>query len=146
MTPYRTCKHLSSSEAAYIAGLVDGEGTITLSRKHRNELRQLAITISSTEKPILDFVLRTAGIGKITDKRTYAAHHLPSFTYAVYNRQALSLLKQITPLLNSYKARRARLLLREYIDLTPRNGKYSDAMLERRTEFEKRLFAIGVEN
>jgi hypothetical protein len=36
---------LRTIDAAYIAGLIDGEGTITLSRKHRNENRQLAISI-----------------------------------------------------------------------------------------------------
>jgi hypothetical protein len=33
---------LSKTDAAYIAGLIDGEGTVTLTRKHRNENRQIA--------------------------------------------------------------------------------------------------------
>jgi hypothetical protein len=43
------CNDLSITGAAYIAGLIDGEGTVTLTRKHANENRQLAISISSTE-------------------------------------------------------------------------------------------------
>jgi len=70
------------------AELVDGEGTISLTRKHKNENRQLAISISNTEKQLLDFVKNAAGTGKITSKRASQSHHTPSFVYAVYNRQA----------------------------------------------------------
>ncbi len=55
---------LSDVDSAYIAGLIDGEGTITLTRKHRNENRQLAISISNTDKDLLEFVLLTIGAGK----------------------------------------------------------------------------------
>lgn len=49
MVTYRTVAELSKIEAAYVAGLIDGEGTVTLTRKHRNEYRQLAVTVSNTE-------------------------------------------------------------------------------------------------
>ena len=48
---YREVNSLSPVDAAYIAGLVDGEGTITLSRKHGGEGRQLVLSISNTERP-----------------------------------------------------------------------------------------------
>ncbi len=133
---------LSASDAAYLAGLIDGEGTITLTRKHKNENRQLAITIANTEKQLLDFCLNTIGVGKITRKRTEKNHHTASFTYAIYNRQALSLIEQILPYLRSYKANRAKLLLDKYISLTPRNGKYTTEQLIKRKNFEKQVLAI----
>ncbi len=40
MNTYKTTACLVPTEAAYIAGLIDGEGTITLTRKHRDENRQ----------------------------------------------------------------------------------------------------------
>jgi hypothetical protein len=135
-------KPLSAPEAAYIAGLIDGEGTITLTRKHRNENRQLAVTISNTEKGLLDYVLKTIGAGKITGKRTTREHHTPSFTYALYNRQALNLLKQIHPYLKTYKSGRSALILRDYLALTPRNGKYTDLQRRAREEFESTVLAI----
>ena len=104
---------------AYIAGLIDGEGTVTLTRKHRNENRQLSISISNTERMLLEYVHRTVAAGKITRNRTTKACHTPSYTYAIYNRQALSLLIQIQPYLQTYKARRAELIIRDYIALTP---------------------------
>jgi hypothetical protein len=128
-------------QAAYIAGLIDGEGTVTLTRKHKNENRQLCVSISSTERNLLEHVLQVTGMGKITGKKTSKSHHSPSFTYAVYNRQALSLLAHTLPYLKSYKRKRAELILAEYLEVTPRNGKYSSELMARKKDFEKRVLA-----
>jgi hypothetical protein len=40
---YREVRLLSVAEAAYLAGLIDGEGTVTLSRKHAGDMRQLGL-------------------------------------------------------------------------------------------------------
>ncbi len=130
-------KELSKPEAAYIAGHIDGEGTVTLTRKHRNENRQLCVSISNTERSLLEFVLSAIGAGKITGKRTTQAHHTPSYTYSIYNRQALSLLEQLSQYLKSYKSRRAAIIKQDYIALTPRNGKYSKKLLQQRKAFEE---------
>lgn len=133
---------LRLQDRAYIAGLIDGEGTITLVRKHRNENRQLAVSISNTDRRLLDFVFITIGAGKITNKRTTSAAHTLSFTYAIYNRQALRLLEQIHPYLRTYKADRCKLILRDYLLLTPRNGKYTDKQIRDRTRFEAEVLNI----
>jgi LAGLIDADG DNA endonuclease family protein len=133
---YREVNSLSAVDAAYVAGLVDGEGTIALSRKHANDGRQLVISISSTERPLLGFAREKIGAGKITSKRTAKAHHSPAFTYSIGNRQALTLLLQILPYLRSYKRQRAELVRDCYLRLTPRNGKYSPALLAARRRFE----------
>jgi hypothetical protein len=108
---YRAPRSLSACEAAYLAGLIDGEGTVALTRRHRSDNRQLVVSISSTESAILDHVLHVVGAGRITRKRTYRANHAQSFTYAIANRQALELLRQISPYLKSYKAARTALVL-----------------------------------
>jgi hypothetical protein len=135
-------KSINQSDAAYIAGLIDGEGTVTLTRKHANENRQLAITISNTERQLLEYTKQTVGAGKITNKRTTRSNHTPSYTYAVYNRQALTLLGQIRPYMRSYKATRAERILRDYLALTPRNGKYTPALRQAREEFETAVLKI----
>ena len=142
MTEPRVAARLSTADSAYIAGLVDGEGTITLVRKHKNENKQLALTISSTERPLLEFVLAATCVGKITGKRRYAAHHRPSYTYAVYNRQALQVLAQLEPYLLSYKKQRCLLALQRYTLVTPRNGKYTEEMHARRRTFEESFLAL----
>lgn len=142
MANYRTITKLSKEDAAYIAGLVDGEGTITLTRKHRNENRQICVSISSTEREMLEFVMEVTGIGKITGKKTTQKHHSPSFTFTTSNRQALGLLEQIFPHLQSYKKKRAALALKDYLRLTPRNGKYTPEITQERNAFIRSVLAL----
>ena len=52
MAAYREVRQLSAADAAYLAGLIDGEGTVTLSRKHAGDMRQLVVSISNTESAI----------------------------------------------------------------------------------------------
>lgn len=142
MAIYKTTKQLTPPIAAYIAGLIDGEGTVTLCRKHKNENRQLAVSISSTEKYLLEYVLEVVGTGKITKKKTVKMNHSPSFNYAIYNRQALSLLEQISPYLQTYKKYRSQLIIKDYLRLTPRNGKYSEDLRSAKQDFEIQVLNI----
>jgi hypothetical protein len=133
---------LSECDAAYLAGLVDADGTVTVTRKHRNENRHPALSISNTDIDLLKFVSEKVGAGKITSKRVVHQNHTPSFAYVVYNRQALNLIKQIQPFLQTYKAKRAELIIRNYLALTPRNGKYNKNMLLARKSFEEEVLLI----
>ncbi|MDQ1243138.1 MAG: hypothetical protein QG550_2390, partial [Pseudomonadota bacterium] len=84
----KAVRQLTPEEAAYLAGLIDGEGTITLTRRHANERRQLVLSISSTERALVEWSLTRIGVGKITGKRTSPAAHAPGLTYTVSNQQA----------------------------------------------------------
>lgn len=53
-------RELSEAEAAYVAGIIDGEGTITLTRTHRGEGRRPVVSISSTELPLLQYTYTSA--------------------------------------------------------------------------------------
>ena len=139
---YQAVNKLAPRDAGYLAGLIDGEGTVTLSRRNLNKHRALVITISSTEMSILKYVQKITGVGKITNKRITKANHTPSFTYQVANRQALDILKQTADFFRSYKRDRARLAVQDYIRLTPRNGRYSPAQLQERTKFIEKFLAI----
>ena len=142
MSNYRQFKPLSRTDAAYVAGLIDGEGTVTLTRKHKNENRQVCVSIASTEIELLDFVLDVTGVGKITNKKASKSLHSHSYAYAVYNRHALTLLDVTLPYLKSYKKERAALILRDYLAVTPRNGKYTAEILARKKTFEQTVLAI----
>ncbi len=91
MANYRKVADLPLTDAAYIAGLIDGEGTITLSRRHANENRQLVVSISNNEKPLLDYVLTTIGAGKITNKRKSQSHHANSYNWSISKKAGFSL-------------------------------------------------------
>jgi hypothetical protein len=102
------------------------------------------VSISSTELPLLVYVRSVIGAGRITNKRRARAHHSPSFAYTLFSRQALSLLGLISGYLRTYKSERARLLLEEYLLVTPRNGRYTSHQRRARQEFEDRFFAISM--
>jgi hypothetical protein len=140
--PGRAVRELSAQDAAYLAGLLDGEGTIALSRRHANEHRHLVLSISSTEPELLRWAASATGVGKITRKRTVSERHATGLTYSVSNRQALSVLAQVAPFLRSYKRFRARLALDKYVELTPRNGKYSHEIETLRRAFEQEFMAL----
>jgi hypothetical protein len=95
--------NLSPIDAAYLAGLIDGEGTVTLTRVHRNRQRGLVVAISNTERDILDYVREVVGCGTISNKRRSQGNHTPSFVYHLSDRRALSLLEQISPFMKSHK-------------------------------------------
>jgi hypothetical protein len=135
MAIYKKTNNLSIMDAAYIAGLIDGEGTIALTRRHKNENRQLEISVSNTDMELLVYLLETIGAGRIAHKRTDSDKHTASGTYLISNRQALHLLEQVTPFLRTYKLHRAKLVLQDYLRLTPRNGKYSQETFEQRDKF-----------
>lgn len=135
----RVVPQLAATDAAYIAGIVDGEGTISLTRRHRNENRQLEISVSNTDVNLLLYLKQTICAGRITNKRTCQENHTASSTYSISNRQALHLVEQILPYLKTYKAKRAQLVLENYVRLTPRNGFYTAETARLRREFIQRF-------
>ncbi len=126
---------LSPTEAAWLAGLIDGDGTIGLPRRHTNENRQLEVSISNTDFVLLDYVKLIIGMGRFIRKRVISKNHTPGGAYQISNRQALTLLTQIYPYLRTHKSKRAKLAVENYIQLTPRNGRYTDKLLAERSKF-----------
>lgn len=90
----------------------------------------------------IEFLRAAIGAGQITSKRTYSRNHKPSFAYKVTNRQAIDLLRQIVPYRRSYKARHAALALVRYVQVTPRNGRYSPELQRAREAFEREFLSL----
>jgi hypothetical protein len=131
-------------EAAYIAGIIDGEGTITLTRFHKNEHRRPCITIASTDLELLVFIQSLTG-GTINSKKNYKPNlHKDSFTLTIKKKEnVLLILKHLSPYLRVDKKRqRALWILEHYERVTLRNGKYSTKLLEKKLLFEKSFFQI----
>lgn len=139
---YRKVNTLSVADKAYIAGIIDGEGTVTLTTKQKGGTEHLSVTVSNTELPLLKYLLKVIGAGRITNKRAYKAHHSLSYTYGVFNRQALDLLEQVYPYLRTYKSKRAKLVIEQYVAVTVRNGRYTSAQSKKRKRFVKKFFLI----
>lgn len=126
---------------AYVAGLIDGEGTITLSKgKKTDRFRYPCISLTSTSKELVQ-VLRDNFGGTVCNHKTYKSHHKPSWSWSISHDRCLTLLENIRPyMLEIRKCQRVDLLLSEYKSLTKRNGKYSSDDIQRKFDFETRFF------
>src|SRR3989338_3554776 len=103
MAIYRKVKKLSQTEAAYLAGIIDGEGTITLTRRNKNEHRQLVVSISNCELPLLEYITRLVGTGMIIKKHVLKPNHSQGYSLNLKNRQALDVVRMTYPFLRTYK-------------------------------------------
>ena len=107
---------------AYLAGLIDGEGSILLERVHANEHRSPAVSISTKKE---------------------RNGNLPAVQYKVKGDKALTLLNDILPYLKHYKKiSRAKHLIDNYKNVTARNGKYSEEKLKLKLQFEEDFFKL----
>lgn len=139
---YRKTRKLTIGECAYLAGIIDGEGSITLTAKRKGGMRHVVILVSNTGLSLLRYIQKIIGAGKIIRQRTYQPHHQPAYKYSISNRQALHILEQIRPYLRTYKLQRARIVLTYYLLVTPRNGKYNDNLRKKRDQFVQKFFAV----
>lgn len=119
---------MDKTELAYVAGIIDGEGTITLSRRRKNELPSPYICVSSTNREVLEWLKTRLG-GTICSKKRYRENHKQSYIWYIrLATKCLTLLNEIEPFL-IIKKQQALLLLNNYKNCTPRNGKYSKEVL-----------------
>lgn len=138
---------MTSEEKAYIAGIIDGEGSIMLLKFHYNQFPSPCISISSTTIELLQWIKDVTKIGTIKAKKNYNIEkHADSFTYTIKYNDAINLLVQIEPyLVIKSKKKRAKLIIEKYKDVTPRNGKYSDDMLKLKENFYQEFMGLKLE-
>lgn len=77
--PYKKVRKLSELEIGYIAGIVDGEGTVTLTVKQKGGTRHLAVTVSGTEISLIKYIAKIIGAGRIVNKKVYKDNHTPAY-------------------------------------------------------------------
>jgi len=147
LTPFNMAvKHMEAWEVAYLAGIIDGEGSITLTRIHKNEHRRPCITIASTDIELLNYIKSLTG-GIISNKKNYNPEkHKDSFTLNIKKKEkVIDILVQVLPYLRvPTKRKRALWVIEHYDKVTIRNGKYSKDRLEQKLAFEKAFFEIYI--
>lgn len=127
----------------YTAGLMDGEGTVTLLRdRKKNPFKRPVVSVSSTSEELIDFLQSTYG-GRRQYVKPKKKEHRDAWHWVLANDAALELLKRIAPNLRENKKKaRAIHLIERYKAVTPRNGKYTDEMKRAKLDFEKSFFAL----
>ncbi|WP_297637993.1 hypothetical protein [uncultured Clostridium sp.] len=128
---------MTETEKAYIAGIIDGEGSIMLQRIHKNEFPSPCVSIASTTLELFDFIKKAYGKGTIIKKKNYnLERHKDCYSYVLRRNDAIDFLKEISPyLIIESKKKRANLIITKYKKLTPRNGRYTKELLVLKEQF-----------
>lgn len=132
------------TEIAWLAGYIDGDGSISISKKSGRRFSSLIVAIDSTDRELLEYVQSLVG-GSIIAKKKYQDHHRQAHTWRLLGaRNIIDLMTQIAPYLRCpCKKARAELIRDGWREATPPNGRYDDTLLEKKVEFERRFMELG---
>ncbi len=115
----RRSNTLSVADAAYLAGLIDGEGTIGMAWRKpgsRAGRFQFHVVVNMTERDVLAWVAETTGLGNVTGPYARRGNWHGFFRWAVQSAGAISVLEQIEPYLR-VKCANARLAIRTHAEI-----------------------------
>jgi hypothetical protein len=94
---------LQPTDAAYLAGIIDGEGSIMVLAKRDTCI--VKVTVSNTHHPLLYWIQEVTGVGAVTAQpRANPALHRVAMYFQCYSEAAESLLRQIAPYLRIKRA------------------------------------------
>jgi len=114
-----------------------------LSRTHKNEMPSPQLTITNTNLSLLKWVRRVSGCGKIINRSRRHPNHKLAYVWSVGKTdKCLHLLREIRPYLR-IKRRQTYLLLTRYKAVTPRNGKYTAAVMRKKLRLVEDIRALN---
>lgn len=131
-------------EKAYLAGIIDGEGTVTLAKNHKGETPSPKVAVSNNKLELLEWIKKRAG-GVIVSKRKNKPYHGNSYVWYLRQNKALSLLNDLKNFL-IIKRLHAELILNNYKLVTFRNGKYKPEVLEKKMQLVSKIRKLNQRN
>lgn len=121
---------MSPETKGYVAGLIDGEGSVLLIKDGRWRYPQVSFT-TTTEEIAAFMIDQVGGYYRERKKKTKDSTEKKSWVWRVRRNAAIELLGKITDLLvEPEKKRRASLILSTYKKITPLNGRYTSALFK----------------
>lgn len=132
-------------DIGWLAGIIDGEGTITLLARGAPRFRQPTLSVTSTDLPILARLRNLVG-GNISrhTRRNLRRHWRAAWIWKLNGAGVvLAVLRLVVDHLRCpKKRRRAHFLLTRYAKVTRRNGHYSALQRARKVAMERRFFEL----
>jgi len=128
---------LKEVEKAYLAGIVDGEGTVTLTRRHKNETPAPKVSVANTNLELLRWIKVRIG-GVIVSKKKYKSHHSDSYIWYACQDRAICFLNEIKKFL-IVKKEQADLITGKYKKVTHRAGKYTYEILAKKYKLVSKI-------
>lgn len=133
---------MTSEEKAYIAGIIDGEGTVTLSRAHVDELPAPKVSVANNSLELLKWIRGKVGSGVIIKRSKREPQHKDQYVLDISNDWALDLLSDIKEYL-IVKKPHAEILVSRYKTFTPRNGRYTKELLIGKIQIVNEIRALN---
>jgi LAGLIDADG endonuclease len=101
-------KLLNVVDAAYLAGLIDGEGYVGVSGSKNNKASKgckrgvalrISVSVNMTDSRPLKWAQTVTGVGTIHTHKKHKAHYRQAWNWQIWSREAALVLKQIRPFL-----------------------------------------------
>jgi hypothetical protein len=121
---------------AYLAGFIDGEGTITIASDGRKF--HPCVSVANTDYAVLEWCITFVGNGGVSSKKKYKDYHKQSYYISWRYDAALNIMSKCLPYLK-VKRKQAELILSKWKMYTPRNGKYTEDILIKKSELIKQI-------
>jgi len=132
----KVCTSLSPQEWAYLAGILDGEGTVAIYGSGKpGQIASLSVKVSNTEEELLRWIERRVG-GMVYSARARKAEHRPVFLWQCGGMLAVDVLKNVLPFLIIKKDR--ALLALEFMVRRFEDEKTSEIYRERMKQLNRR--------
>jgi len=129
----------------YISGFFDADGYITMVSPNKNKNKTIVVGFTNVELNLLesirDFILEDIGIkGHISKKSAQKESHSDSYDLSYKFNNGLSVISKIESF-HPKKAHRKNIIEEHYLMLTPRNGKYTKELKEKREKMVLSFFS-----
>lgn len=131
-------------EKSYLAGIIDGEGTVTLTKHHKNETPSPSVSVANNNLKLLRWIKVRTG-GTIVSKKKRKEHHRDSYAWTIKQNKAIRLLEEIKDFL-IIKWPQADLIIKKYKSVTHRAGKYSPQLLRKKMRLVAKIRKLNQRN
>jgi hypothetical protein len=137
----------SKTDFVYMAGLIDGEGSISINRAQcYGKYGMVSLSVSSTDRELLEWIKSVFG-GCIVTHKKYKDNHSQSWTWRAKGPAAIAMLRGVRRYLKiNRKKERTDLIVREWNKCTPRNGRYDANMLAKKFQLIEAILEIKPES
>lgn len=133
---------MSTISLEYMAGLFDGEGTVTLLKCDPSPYRQVVVSIQMCDKSLVEEIKNSYG-GATTYRKARKANYSDAWTWKLTHRKAMDFLASILPYVRlPAKRQRISYILDNYDAVFKANGKYTEQEKTQRLIFEEAFFSL----
>jgi hypothetical protein len=137
---------ISLMDLSYLAGLVDGEGSICLNKVGRKGMQNLhpQISITNTNKEILDWVGIIVGWGTVSGKPRMPRHK-PAYNWRINGHLAIQFAKALLPYLRIKKIQATTLIeFEKTIQMKGHRHKLPDNIRLQREDIKNRMTILNM--